>query len=270
VQGRGFLPADQNGPPVVIISEELARKLWPDGPIGKTMRIDRRAGTALRKNQLVEGVWVTVIGVARDVGFGLLKLQTRDKHQLYRLSGQTMPAALYLLVRAEGAPRPFIASVRSAVEGLDSRLPSLEPKLYRDFLGPLPLLYHNVTQAMLAIGLGGLLLASVGVYGTMSYGASRRFKEFGIRVALGATRNDLMAMVLRRGLLIAAAGIACGLTGAYWTTKLTAKFLLGVKPMDSVIVVGISVFVGLIMLLSSLLPARRAARVDPMVALRCE
>ena len=95
-------------------------------------------------------------------------------------------------------------------------------------------------------------------------------REFGIRVALGATRNDLMALVLRRGLLIAAAGIVCGLTGAYWTTKLTAKFLLGVKPMDSAIVVGISVFVGLIMLLTSLGPARRAARVDPMVALRWE
>lgn len=270
VAGRGFQPVDEKGPPVVVISEALAAELWPNqNAIGKPLLIDRRVGSMLRKNILAKGTWVTVVGVAKEVGFSLGKQHSR-KNQLYRPAIQRMPPEMHLLVRVKGDSKIHISALRNALRSVDTRFQLVEPRPFRDFLGPFPVLYYHITVAMLGIGLAGLFLAVIGLYASVSYSASRRFKEFGIRLALGATRGDLTRLVINRGLLVAGLGIACGLVGAYLTSKITAKFLFGVQPMEIGIVIAVSVSVGCVLLITSLVPALRAARIDPVVALRYE
>ena len=238
--------------------------------MGKQVRIDRLAGTALRKNGRAEGTWVTIVGVARDVGPSVSKLQPRRKNDVYRPLPSAFPAAMHFLIRAKADPRPLIRPVRDMIQRLDSRVTLVEPRIYRDFLGPFLIVYRDVVNVVVCIGIFGLVLASIGVYGTVNYAAKRRFKELGIRAALGATRTNLVALVFRRGMIIATAGIIAGQIGAFWMTKFAVKLLLGMETTDPYIILGVSAFAGLILATTGLTPAFRAAKVDPMEALRYE
>jgi predicted permease len=266
LRGRGFTAEEEDSrAPVVIVSQSTARNLWPDeSPLGKILRVERRSND--RSEVLLSSA--QVIGVARD-------------NQHYRVS-QIPPLFLY-------APRTFPAGtdyailVRTARDGAEMKdlvrreTLALEPVLRLDVntmmearIAENPGVITTRAASELAACLGGLalLLAALGIYGVMVYSVSRRTREIGIRMALGADRGNVVRMVLGQGLRLVGLGALCGLAGGVVASRLLSSLLFGLSPFDPLAYAGVLFFLLLVALLAIFLPARRAATVDPMIALR--
>lgn len=256
VRGRGFAPKDWRDGTGIIVTESTARQLWPgEDPLGKPLREEGGKGHAY-----------TVIGVAKDAQVS--HLGDVNTPYLY------FPAAprdhrTYLLVRFAGGFTPAANGIRDAVQSLDPQMPVEVSKL-EDYL------YVWRTPSRIASGLSGalgglaLLLASIGLYGMVSYTVSRSVREIGIRMALGADRRQVLKLVLRQAMspvvLGGLAGVAAG-AGVSW---LLSSMLFGLSVLDPVAFLGVPLFLLLIALIASYVPARRALRVEPVVALRYE
>jgi ABC-type antimicrobial peptide transport system permease subunit len=175
-----------------------------------------------------------------------------------------------LVVRTAGAPLALAEVVRKAILDLDPTQPVASVKTLEDVVGS-SLADRRLTFSLLAIfSVAALVLAGIGLYGVIAYVVNQRTREFGIRVALGANKRDLLGLVLRRGLLLAGIGLACGIAAAVGLTHLLGKFLYEITPTDPLTFVAVSLLLLLVALFASWLPARRAAKIDPIVALRCE
>jgi predicted permease len=256
VAGRALQsPDDPSGNPVLVINEAARRRFFAtQEPLGQQISLWGRQRT--------------VVGVVGD-------------EHIYGLSEST-PPAVYLplaqapttggtvLVRTQRDPASLAASVRSIVRSIDPALP---------LFGVEPL--TTTVSASLAqrrftmIVLGGfallaLLLAAIGVHGVLSYAVARRTREIGIRMALGADRHTVRALIMRQGGLLAAAGVALGLAGGLVTTRILSSLLFGIGPDDPITFLGVAVVLGIVALIASWTPATRATGVDPMVALRSE
>jgi ABC-type antimicrobial peptide transport system permease subunit len=177
---------------------------------------------------------------------------------------------LSLCVRTTGDPSAFANVVRQEIHKLDPGVETWATLPMSDYIQPAFLAQQVASSLLILLGMIALALATMGVYGVMAYVVSQRTHEFGIRVALGAQTRDVLGLVLRQGLRLGLLGIVLGLALSLGVTRLLAAFLHGVNPFDAVIFVSVPLLLGLITLLACYLPARRAARVDPMVALRCE
>ncbi|MBV9772849.1 MAG: ABC transporter permease [Gemmatimonadetes bacterium] len=246
---------------VAIVNHALAEQLWPGrDPVGR--RIQLTIGPAQ---------WYTVVGVAPDLQYEEVgEVSAQSRRQVY------VPYAVYgwhlmvLMVRSAGDPGALAPAVRREIRGADPTLPVFDLRTmdeYRAYTTWDKRLFGELfgTFALLAI-----LLAAVGVYGVMAYVVSQRTHEIGIRMALGAERGDVLRLVVGRGLAVAAAGVGVGLLGAFGASRAMRSILYGVTPDDPATFLGVPLFLLGIALLASYLPARRAARVDPMVALRSE
>jgi predicted permease len=261
VRGRDFTWQDTaESAPVVIINETLARRLWPDeDPIGKRLT----TGGPPNANPLRE-----VIGVARDAKYRTLFESPRREMFLPILQNYHSEASLQ--VRAAGNPAQLISSVQHEVSSMDRNLPVFKVKTMSEQLD------SSLTPQLLAAKLIGtlgalaLLLAAVGIYGVMSYAVAQRTHEIGVRMALGAQASDVLKLVVGRGLKLTLIGVGIGLAGAYALTRAIESFLYGIGPTDPVTFVGISLLLTGVALGACLAPARRAIKVDPMVALRYE
>ncbi|MGA7413397.1 MAG: ABC transporter permease [Bryobacteraceae bacterium] len=265
---------DARSPDVVIINERAAREYWPnESPIGK--RIDIGGRTAGQTN------WLTVIGVVAnakqydwasepDPEMYLAALQNHDF-----LGTGTDPIATHmsyitLVVRSDGNASELASAVQQCVWSFDRNLP-VSQVLTMD---------QAVADAnaqprfeMLLLGLFGvvaLILAAVGIYGVMNYSVSRRTREIGIRMSLGASRGDVLRMVFRQAIMQTLIGTVVGVAGAVLLSKLMAKMLFGVQPTDPLTFAVVTIVLGLAALLASGVPARKAARIEPMTALRSE
>jgi putative ABC transport system permease protein len=259
-QGRTF--AEQDGPdaqPVVVINEEAARRIWPgEEPVGKRVRF---LGTT-------QEPWSTVIGVIGNIKhFGL---DTEARPEVYITFAQGPPVTPLLAIRTSVDPSSVIAAIRR-------ELRSLEPRLVMYNFAPMTeLVTESLTERRfntLLIGLFAVLalvLAAVGVYGVMSYLVRQRTHEIGIRMALGAERREVLKLVMGQGLMLALVGVAIGLGAAFALTRLMSSLLFGVSATDFVTFGGISLLLMVVSLLACYVPARRATKVDPMVALRYE
>jgi predicted permease len=259
-QGRTF--TEQDGPdaqPVVVINEAGARRFWPgEDAVGKRVRF---LGT-------VQEPWSTVIGVIGNIKhFGL---DTEPRPEVYITFAQGPPVTPLLAIRTSVDPSSLIAAVRR-------ELRSLEPKLVMYNFAPMTeLVTDSLTERRfntMLIGVFAVLalaLAAVGVYGVMSYLVRQRTHEIGIRMALGAERGDILRLVVGHGMVLVLAGVGIGLVGAFGLTRIMSGLLFGVSATDPTTFVGGSVVLALVALLASYLPARRATKVDPMVALRYE
>jgi len=261
LRGRDFTPADdEQAPYAAIVNEKMAERFWPkQDAIGRQFRMASEPGHTL-----------TVVGVARDFHFQGITLPVtpyffipRAQHPTYSL--QT------LQVRTAAAPGNMIRAVEKVIATLAPGLPVSDVKPMTEALNTLNGLLIFQVAAGLAAALGtlGLALAIVGVYGVVSYDASRKTHEIGVRMALGAGRSSVLRMVFRQGVVIVGVGLALGLAAAFTAANVVGSFL-AVSAMDPATYIAGSALLALVALMASYIPARRAMRVDPMVALRHE
>jgi putative ABC transport system permease protein len=259
LRGRDFTRHDvPSAPSVAIVSDAFAKKYWPgQDPIGK--RFSTLATTM---------VMTTVIGVVGDArhnpNTGLAALAPVQYIPLSQVPWNTMT----LVVRTAGDPNAVNTEVQRVIGSIDPALAagnvmSLD-RMLSGSLAP-----QRITAAMLTVFAGiAVILAVIGIYGVMSYSVNQRTHEIGIRMALGAQQGDVVRRILRHGLLLAGIGIVIGTAGSYAVTRSMATLLHEVSPTDPLTFVGVAVVLGAVALLGSWLPARRAAAVDPVVALR--
>jgi putative ABC transport system permease protein len=261
---RGRLMAesdDENSPLVVMISETAAQRWWPNqDPIGRRVKVPSFDDSA--------PPWRTVIGVVQDVKQA--GLDAPHTMQLYLPHAQYSTGSLTLVIRTSSDPMALADEVRHLVHQLDpeqavSNVTSMDQVLSDS-------LASRKFPAMLLGALAGLglVLATVGVYGVLSYGVSRKTREIGIRMALGAGRNEILRLVVGQGLKLVCIGLGIGTIAGLLLTRMMSVLLFRVSPWDTLTFVGMSVLLSVIALVASYIPARRAASVDPMVALRYE
>jgi len=272
VRGRSFTPREsEDQAPVVVISEATARRFWPkDEAIGKRIKIGSEKGTMSFPGESDPFLASSeVIGVAGDVRS--LDLRKIDESYLYLPLSQRRQWTSTLLVRTEGNPAPLLAAIGHEVRRLDANLPVIAAPL-NTMISMDPFFVVSRIGGVLASIVGGLglLLACMGVYGMVSYGVAQRTREIGIRMALGARNVQVLGLMVREGFRPIAAGIVAGIAGSAAVSRLLAATLFGLNPMDAISFLGVSLLLGSVALVATWLPARRATRVDPMVALRYE
>ena len=254
--GRDFTRTDdQQAPRVAVVNETFARRFWPDGSaLGRTftLRDDR----------------VTIVGVARDAKYNSLS-ETTPLFVYFPIE-QSWSAKQMMLVRTGGDPTALTPAIQSAVRSLDPGLPRVALITLAD-ANSIVLLPQRVAAIVTgALGVVGLLLASVGLYGIIAYSVGRRTREIGIRLALGARGTGVVGMIVREGMRLAGIGVIVGLILAAAVTRLISGFLFSVSPLDAATFAGMSLLFVVVALVASYLPARRAAAADPMVILRAE
>jgi len=269
VRGRSIEPSDTSDSQLVaLINEEMARRYWEGrDPIGGRFRLG--GGNANRP-------WITVVGIVKAVRHNGLDTIVKEKFyvphaQWHRSIGNVNSIrAMTIVARTDGRPEMLASPIRDLIRRLDPSLPVADVRTMDDVVGT-AMSAPRFTSVLLSIfGAVALTLSAIGIYGVLSYVVSRRTREIGIRVAIGAGRSAVLRMVLRSGLALASVGIAAGLVLAAGTTRLLRGLLHGVTPADpatfAVVTLGLMAVAGL----ASALPAWRASRVDPVVALKSE
>ena len=259
VRGRGFDQHDteQGARPVVVINETMARRFWPNADaLGQFIQV---GGTDIRPE---------IVGIARDIKY--YSLGEPPQAYVYVSAAQNYTPGLIVHLRTTGDPQALARALRHEVEALDPNVPVNELTTFAELRrGPL---FANRAMAAIStlFGLLALTLTAVGLYGVMTYSVSQRTREIGIRVALGAQRADIFKLIVGRGLLLALIGIGFGLAAAFALTRLLSSLLFGVSATDPLTFASVASLLALVALLACHLPARRATKVDPMVALRYE
>jgi putative ABC transport system permease protein len=263
LKGRAFRDTDDKSAlPVAIVDEKLARKYWPDGDvIGKQIRIGNMSSS--NSNQ-----WLTIVGVVASTKHGSLDEDT--DFYLYQPYAQDTERTTYLIVRTMGDPQMIASALRGQVSALDPELPlyqvsTMEENVARS-LGTKRLMNILIT----GFAATALLLAALGIYGVMALNVSSRINEFGIRMALGAQRSDVLWLVAKQGMLLTLAGALIGLVAAFGLTRFIESLLFGVSSTDPLTFAAVTTLLAVVALLACYVPARRAMKVDPMVALRFE
>jgi predicted permease len=255
--GRDFGDQDRGGAALVgIVNQTFARGFWPgESPIGKRVRLND-PGAA----------WVEIIGVAPDGKYQ--SIGEPPQRHLYLSSLQNYHSAMTLILHTSGDPRGYAQTLRSRVQRLDPDLPVTDVRTMNEHLGFA--LYPARTSAVLfaVSGVLGLLLAMVGVYGLLAFVVRQRTREIGVRMALGAGSRDVIWLVARKGASLLVWGLGLGLVAAYATSGLMSGFLYGINPRDALTFLAAPAFLLLAAVVATVMPARHASGVDPIVALR--
>jgi predicted permease len=262
LQGRDFNDSDDpKKPRVVIVNETMAQRFWPgQDPIGRTLRMADETGP--------KGPEMQVIGVVKNGKYR--SLSETPQPFMHMPFQQNYEPLMSLLVRGPGAPQNMIVPVQREVQAIDPNLPFFEVKTLDEHLS-IALLPQRIAAVLLGVfSLFALLLTSVGLYGVVSYTVRRRTREIGIRIALGAQRSHIIRLVVRQGMLLAFIGILIGLAAAFGLTRFVSGMLYEVGATDAVTFGGSALLLTLVTLAASLIPARKATRVDPMTSLRAE
>ncbi len=265
LQGRVFADRDtQNSAPVAIVNQELTRELWRgENAIGKRLKM-------FAANSVYP--WLTVVGVVGNV---MTDGPEAGPHPEIYVPFTQYPwpqAPRHLLVRTAPSANAasIIAAIRKQVAGLDSNQPVADVRPLDEIVRQPLAIRQFLMYLLMAFGALALILASLGVYGVLSYSVAQRTHEIGIRMALGAPREEVLRQVVRRGMGMALAGVCAGVVGALLLTQYLASLLYQVKPRDPVTFLAVPLMLLAIAGVASYLPARRATKVDPMVALRYE
>lgn len=256
VQGRTFDASDVTGAPrVAVVNQALAETLWPEEPpVGKRFSEGSRS--------------LEVVGVVRDASYTTPR---GDQVRHYWLPfSQSYQPAMFLMVRARGDARVVIPTLRQVVAELDPDLPVLEPRLLTQIIYDASMDVRLMTMLLAGAGLVALFLSVLGLYGVISFLVSQRTHEVGVRIALGADRAKVVRLILLHGLRLTGVGVGIGLVVAFGLAHVLAAMVAGVEPTDPVASLAGTLVLGTAATLATLVPALRASRVDPMVALRHE
>jgi predicted permease len=261
IRGRFFTDADdRKGAQVAIIDSALAERYFGSrDPVGLRMK---RGGPA------AQTPWMTVVGVVGNIktdGF-----DQPDQPHLYLPVFQNPPYAMAFYLRSDVAPLSLTAALREQVKAVDKDLPLFGETTMEHVIAESVSRRRFAMQVVGLFGILALLLAAVGIYGVIAYSVTQRTREIGIRVALGASRTAILRWVLKQGMYLIAGGIASGVLGALVLTRLLRTLLFGVRPTDIVTYIALSVLLTIVALVACYIPARRATKVDPLVALRYE
>jgi putative ABC transport system permease protein len=257
IDGRDFDERDvTKAPDAVVINQEMARRYWPDeNPIGGRLAIG-------------DGPWRTVIGVVGDVKQSGLDVDTRP--EMFWPYYQMPVGFATFVVRTSGDPAAMTSAVRGAMQSVDKDLPVYNIKTVNDVISE-SVAPQRLNMLLLGIFAGlALVLAAVGIYGVISYSVSQRTREIGIRMALGASHSSVVRHVVGEGMILALSGVAIGLVASFFLTRLLSTLLFGVSTTDPITFAVISILFTGVSIVASFVPARRATKVDPMVALRYE
>ena len=265
ISGRDFTKSDDSkSTPVVIVNRTLARRFFPNqDPIGRHVRPGIGNGYGPGEFPMRE-----IVGVIGDVKQSWLGAEAAP--EVYAPLAQSPFSTMCFVVRTANDPRGIVGPARRQVASLDKNTPIYHVETLDQYSAQ-----SVVAPLFITLLLGGfaglaLLLASLGIYGVVSYIVAQRTHEIGIRMAVGAEKGDVLRMVIGEGLRPALAGVAIGIVGAHRLTRLLSSLLYGVKPADPLTFVAVSAILTGVALLACYIPARRATKVDPMVALRYE
>ena len=261
VRGRYFDERDVKGAPeTVIVNENLAQRFWPnEDPIGKRLE---------RGDRDDKEPWRTIVGVVRDKKE--FSVDNEPPISIYHPAGQFPIGSMFLVVRTSTEPAQLTGTIMKEIQALDHELPAFEFKTMDQRLTASLARRRLATILLSVFAAVALLLAVIGIYGVMAYAVNQRTHEIGIRMALGAQPANILRMVIRQSIVLITFGIAIGLAGAYALTRFMSSLLYGVSATDAGTFIILPLLLGSIALLASYLPARRASKVDPMIALRYE
>ncbi|MCG3161862.1 MAG: hypothetical protein JMDDDDMK_03077 [Acidobacteria bacterium] len=259
VAGRGFTEQDRAGAPgVVIVNETMARRLFPgENPLGKRLRVGAGAPP------------LEIIGVARDIKHHDLT-ETPIPHFDLPALQRGYDSYTNFVMRVKARTADLIPSVRGELLALDSSLQADKINPLSEQIGKALSAMRLASTLIGIFGLVALLLAALGLYGVMSWMVSRRTREIGVRVALGAQSGDVLKLILKQGMLLVGVGAAAGLGAAFLATRLIESLLYGVSRTDLATFAMVALLLAVVALLACWIPARRATKVDPMIALRCD
>lgn len=259
--GRLFDDRDvHSAPDVVIINQTMARTFWPgQDPLGRRIR----PGST--------DPWTTIIGIVDDVkNAGLDRPTGTEIYLPYRQPQGSGNRNMYAVLRAKGDPRPLSGAVRQEINAIDPALPLSQIRLMDDVLSAAQSRPRFLTLLLALFSAVALAIATIGIYGVISYSVERRSKEFGLRMALGAQPSDVLSLVMKQGAGLALVGVAAGLIAAFALTRLMTTLLFGVTATDPATFAGVTAILTIVALAASYIPARRATKVDPIVTLRYE
>lgn len=264
MEGRFFDDRDTAaGVPVVIVNSTMARTFWPkESAIGKHVR----------PNSGSKDPWSTVVGVVDDVkNAGLDRPAGTELYLAYRQAENFALSDMYVVMRARsGDPRNLVGAVRERLNTMDSSLPLSEVRMMDDVMERAQARPRFLTLLLTLFSVTALAIATVGIYGVVSYSVARRTKEFGLRMVLGAQGGDVLGLVMKQGASMVLVGLAAGLVAAFALTRLMASVLFAVAPTDAATFAGVTAVLAMVALAACYVPARRATRVDPMQTLRYE
>jgi len=257
LRGRLFTDSDhEKAPPVAVINEAMARNFWPkEDPLGQHVKLSRKPGD-----------WITVVGVVADTRAD--SLENEGTPQIYASLYQKGEKHLAIFLRGNPDPAQISAQVRTQVHAVNPDLPVFGAETLTDALADSLAVRRFLLETIGLFALAALFLAGLGIYGVISYLVSERTHEIGIHLALGAQRGHIMQMVLRQGLGLAMAGAAAGLVGGLIVSQAIGGLLYGVRPTDPLTFIAVTAVLTFVALAACFIPARRATRVDPMIALR--
>ena len=256
LKGRGFTTADRpDGDRVLVVNEAFASKyLRGRDPLGLEVRFF--------------GEKWTVVGVAGNVA--RQRIGETPAPYLYLPAAKAFASELTVVIRAGGAPRFLVEPLRAAIQSVDPNLPVLDPRTMRDNLASITFAQSIGATLLGVLGAVALGLAAIGLYGVLAFAVAQRNREIGIRIALGAASNRVVGLVLRQAARLVVLGVVLGAGLAFGVANLLRAQLFGVQPADPVTFLGVVVLLGLVAVVASVLPARRASRVDPVVTLKSE
>jgi putative ABC transport system permease protein len=259
--GRGFEERDnRDAPPVAMISETMARRYWPgEDPIGKQFRLGGPPSMF---------PWLTIVGVVSDVRYG--DMEAPPEPTIYQPLSQARGGSLSVVVRANGNPMSQASAIREVVRDIDRNVPLLNFREF-DFYVSESFAQRRLVLTVLSSFAGiALFLAAFGVYSLVAYSVTQRTREIGLRVALGAQQRGIMKLMLMQGMRVSIGGIAAGIAGTLVFAKVMTTLLYAVTPTDPLTIGLVCVLLLLVTVIASYVPAARALRIDPVVALRFE
>jgi predicted permease len=259
--GRGFEERDnRTAPPVAVINETMARRYWPgEEPIGKQFRL---AGP------LSIFPWLTVIGVATDVRYG--EVEAAPEPTIYQPLSQARGGSLSVVVRTSGSPMALAAAIRGEVRDIDRNVPLLNVREFGYYVSE-SFAQRRLVLAVLSSFAGiALFLAAFGIYSVVSYAVTQRTQEIGLRVALGARQSGILKLMLMQGMWVSITGTVAGIAGTVAFARVMRTLLYGVTPLDPLTIGVVCILLLFVTVMASYIPAMRALRIDPVVALRFE
>jgi len=271
IKGRSLTAEDRIGAPrVALISRTMAERFWPgEDPIGKRFK------TPFRDAYGAANAWIQIVGVVDDVKYGAVEDPAEPTLYLPAWQPLGTPSVLSfapdsLVIRTATHAAPLIAAVKREMRSIDQAMPVSDVSTMRERAARVTSRYRYGALLMGMFAALGLVLSAIGVYGVMAFSVSARTREFGVRLALGAQPRDILRLVIVKGVVLVLAGVGLGLAGALAITRVLASQLYEVRPTDPVTFFGVSALLIGVGLLACYIPARRATRVEPMVALRYE